>query len=81
MPGRAIHNEFLDRVAKGERFMNGCRQCITTCNPATSPYCITEALINAVEGRCSEGLLFCGSNAYRADKLEKVSDIMEEFRL
>lgn len=81
MPGRAIHNEFLDRVAAGERFMNGCRQCITTCNPLTSPYCITEALINAVEGRCSEGLLFCGSNAYRAERLESVSDIMEEFRL
>jgi NAD(P)H-dependent flavin oxidoreductase YrpB (nitropropane dioxygenase family) len=81
MPGRAIHNEFLDRVSAGERFMTGCRQCITTCNPATSPYCITEALINAVEGRVNEGLLFCGSNAYRADKLEKVSDIMEEFRL
>lgn len=81
MPGRAIHNKFLDRVADGERFMNGCRQCITTCDPKTSPYCITEALINAVEGRCDEGLLFCGSNAYRAKGLEHVSDIMEEFRL
>jgi NAD(P)H-dependent flavin oxidoreductase YrpB (nitropropane dioxygenase family) len=81
MPGRAIHNEFLDRVAAGERFMNGCRQCITTCDPKTSPYCITQALINAVEGRVQEGLLFCGSNAYRAEKLEKVSDIMEEFRV
>jgi len=81
MPGRAIHNKFLDRVAAGERFMNGCRQCITTCDPKTSPYCITEALINAVEGRCDEGLLFCGSNAYRAKGMEHVSDIMEEFRL
>ena len=81
MPGRAIHNEFLDRVKKGERFMNGCRQCITTCDPATSPYCITQALINAVEGRCDEGLLFCGSNAHRANKLEHVSDIMDEMRI
>lgn len=79
MPGRAIHNEFLDRVNAGERFMTGCRKCITTCNPATTPYCITRALINAVEGRCDEGLLFCGSNAYRATKLEHVEDIMNEF--
>lgn len=79
MPGRAIHNSFLDRVANGERFMRGCRQCITTCNPATAPYCITEALINAVEGRLDEGLIFCGSNASRADHIEKVADIMEEF--
>ncbi len=79
MPGRAIHNAFLDKVNAGERFMRGCRQCISTCKPATAPYCITEALINAVEGRLDEGLIFCGSNAYRADKIEKVADIMEEF--
>lgn len=80
LPGRAINNAFLKKVQAGERFMRGCRQCITTCNPATAPYCITEALINAVEGNLDEGLLFCGSNAYRATKLETVSAIMEEFR-
>lgn len=79
MPGRAIHNAFLDKVAAGERFMRGCRQCITTCKPDTAPYCITEALINAVEGNLDEGLIFCGSNAYRADRIETVADIMEEF--
>lgn len=79
MPGRAIQNAFLDKVAAGERFMRGCRQCITTCKPDTAPYCITEALINAVEGNLDEGLIFCGSNAYRADRIETVADIMEEF--
>ncbi|MGN0155603.1 MAG: NAD(P)H-dependent flavin oxidoreductase [Lachnospiraceae bacterium] len=79
LPGRAIKNEFLERVAQGERFMRGCRQCIKTCDPKTAPYCITEALINAVEGRLKEGLIFCGSNAYRANKIETVADIMEEF--
>ena len=81
MPGRAIHNAFLDKVKAGERFMRGCKHCISTCNPATAPYCITEALINAVEGRLEEGLIFCGSNAYRADHIETVADIMEEFAL
>lgn len=81
MPGRAIHNRFLERVANGERFMNGCKTCITTCKPAETPYCITQALINAVEGKVEEGLLFCGSNAYKATKLEHVKDIMEEFRI
>lgn len=79
MPGRAIHNAFLDKVAAGERFMRGCRQCVSTCNPETTPYCITEALVNAVKGNLDEGLIFCGSNAYRAEKIESVSDIMEEF--
>jgi NAD(P)H-dependent flavin oxidoreductase YrpB (nitropropane dioxygenase family) len=79
MPGRAIHNKFLDKVAAGERFMKGCKQCIITCKPATSPYCITEALVNAVKGDLDNGLIFCGSNAYRATKIENVADIMEEF--
>lgn len=81
MPGRAIYNAFLEKVKAGERFMRGCRQCIKSCNPATAPYCITEALINAVEGRLDEGLIFCGSNAYRAQKIESVADRMEEFSL
>lgn len=80
MPGRAIHNAFLDRVKAGERFMRGCRQCIITCKPATAPYCITEALINAVKGNLDEGLIFCGSNAYRSERIERVADIMEEFK-
>lgn len=79
MPGRAIHNVFLDKVNAGERFMRGCRQCVITCKPDTAPYCITEALINAVEGRLDEGLIFCGSNGYRAEKIETVAEIMEEF--
>ena len=79
MPGRAIHNEFLDRVNEGERFMRGCRQCIKTCNVENAPFCITEALINAVKGKLEEGLIFCGSNAYRCNKIETVPQIMEEF--
>lgn len=81
MPGRAIHNAFLDRVKDGERFFYGCKRCITTCDPKTTPYCITQALINAVSGNVEEGLLFCGYNAYRATKLEHVSDILEEFKI
>lgn len=79
MPGRAIHNAFIDRVNAGERFITGCRQCIKMCKPAEIPFCITNALINAVTGNVDEGLIFCGSNAYRATKIERVADIMEEF--
>ena len=79
MPARAIHNTFIDKVSAGERFMTGCRRCIKTCDPATTPYCITRALVNAVEGRVEDGLIFCGENAYRCDKIETVAEIMEEF--
>lgn len=79
MPGRAIRNRFISRVEQGERFSFPCKQCIVTCKPATTPYCITQALINAVEGRLDEGLIFCGENAWRSDHMETVDEIMKEF--
>ncbi|MDY5482732.1 MAG: nitronate monooxygenase, partial [Clostridium sp.] len=33
-------------------------------------------LINAAQGDENEALVFCGSNAWRADKIEKVHDVM-----
>ncbi len=79
MPGRAISNAFIQR-AETEKIPHGrCHNCLATCKPGETPYCITEALVNAVKGKVGEGLLFCGSNAYRAKKLEHVPDIMAEF--
>ncbi len=79
MPGRAIKNAFIDRTRQGILPHKGCHNCINGCNPATTPYCITEALVNAAEGKTDEGLIFCGANAYKANHLEYVSDIMKEF--
>ena len=78
MPGRAIRNSFIINGEKKEENRK-CYQCIEKCNPAETPYCITKALVNAVTGNVDEALLFCGSNAYRAKKLEHVHDIMQEF--
>lgn len=80
MPGRAILNPFLEKVKTEKCKIKHCYQCIVTCDKKTIPYCITEALVNAAEGRVDEGLLFCGENAYRAYKIETVAEIMEEFR-
>ena len=80
MPGRAILNPFLEKVKTEKCKIKHCYQCIVTCDKKTIPYCITEALVNAAEGRVDEGLLFCGENAYRADKIETVAENMEEFR-
>ncbi len=79
MPGRAIRNKFIERTKQGIVPHVGCHLCINGCNPATTPYCITEALTNAAKGSTDDGLIFCGANAYRATKLEHVKDIMEEF--
>lgn len=80
MPGRAILNPFMKRVKEGRIPHGKCHLCVSTCKPDETPYCITDALVNAVEGKVDDGLLFCGANAYRATKLEHVKDIMDEFR-
>jgi NAD(P)H-dependent flavin oxidoreductase YrpB (nitropropane dioxygenase family) len=80
MPGRAILNSFMKKAKEGRIPHGRCHFCISTCKPDETPYCITEALVNAVKGRIEDGLLFCGANAYRATRMEHVKDIMDEFR-
>lgn len=80
MPGRAIKNDFMARAAKEQIPHGRCHFCVSTCKPALTPYCITDALINAVKGDLDNALLFCGSNAARAEKMEHVEEIMKEFQ-
>lgn len=80
MPGRAIKNPFMDRVKTEKCRIEHCYHCIVTCRSAEIPYCITQALVNAAEGRVEDALLFCGSNAYRSHKIETVEDIMNELK-
>ncbi len=82
MPGRAIRNAFIQRAESGELGNSHwkCYQCLEKCSQKDIPYCITDALVNAAKGNLSHGLIFCGANAWRAEKMEHVSEIMEEFR-
>ena len=83
MPGRAIVNPFLEKITAmkehGEKAkISHCYQCLEHCDPANIPYCITKALSNAAEGALNDALLFCGSNAYRADKIETVEAVVQD---
>lgn len=78
MPGRAISNSFLTAVAQGQRpTISRCYRCLERCDMATIPYCITQSLVNAAQGRVDDALLFCGSNAYLADGIYTVDEVME----
>lgn len=77
MPGRAIENTFMKNPKKDIGVSGKCLNCLERCNPAEIPYCITRALINAAKGNTEEALLFCGDNAYRAEKIEHVADVMK----
>lgn len=80
MPGRAIRNPFLDKVKSQGRIPPArCLRCIHTCNPAETPYCITEALIHAAKGETENALLFCGGRAYEAKTIETVKKVIDYF--
>lgn len=82
MPGRAIMNPFIKKVMEGERKApNHCLNCIHTCDPANTPYCITEALIHAAKGEIDQGLIFCGAKSYQAEKIETVKEVLNSFQL
>lgn len=78
MPGRAIINPFMEHVSGEKVAVKKCFNCLEHCNPKETPYCITDALINAVNGNIDQGLIFCGDNVYRLNKMTTVHDLMKE---
>jgi len=80
MPGRALNNTFIQKVAKQGDDIQGCFACLKGCNPKVAPYCISKALINAVTGKVDDGLIFVGSNVYRVDKIVPVRELIAELK-
>ena len=78
MPGRAIKNPFLNGVADTPFRLEHCYDCLEKCDRKTIPYCITKALVSSAEGRTGEGLVFCGSKAYMATRIETVEEVMKD---
>lgn len=75
MPGRAILNDFITKP-KGNK---ACfYHCLHKCGITDIPYCISNALINAATGDTENALLFCGSNAHKATRIEHVEEIFDE---
>lgn len=79
MPGRAIRNKFMERAGLGRIPVKKCHNCIIPCNPATTPYCITDALTNAAKGNLDEALLFCGANAYKETRIRTVKEVLADY--
>lgn len=79
MPGRALKSEFLEKVKLGLTRPKSCPfDCLHTCDYKVVPYCIIVVLYNAYLGKMDKGYAFAGSNAYRADKITSVKEIMDE---
>lgn len=78
MPGRALKNEFLEQIQRKHPEAGRCYGCLTRCNPSQTPYCITDALIRAVRGDVEHGLIFCGANVGKINRMSTVHEVMQE---
>lgn len=81
MPGRAFDGEFIRSVKEGKEKPRSCPfHCIKTCDYTKSPYCIIKALYNAAKGNMKKGYAFAGGNAYMADKIQSVKEVIERLK-
>jgi len=78
MPGRAIGNDFLTAAENGERRPETCKHnCIKSCNPKTTKYCIAEALLAAFQGRFKDGFAFTGAYAHQIKGITSVKEVFQ----
>lgn len=79
LPGRVIRNKFVEKILKGKNIEVNCPyHCLQTCDPAGTPFCIAQALVNAQEGDLDNGVVMAGYNAYRINKITSVKMLVEE---
>lgn len=78
MPGRALINSFTNYIKEKRYPVERCKGCLKNCSPDKITFCITDALIRAVKGDIDNGLVFCGSNVSKIEKIVSVHELMEE---
>lgn len=78
LPGRALLTPLIEKLQLNRIPVTRCYDCLTPCNPAQTPYCISDALISSAQGDYENGLFFCGSNAYLVDKIVSVKQLINE---
>ena len=81
LPGRALKNPFVARYLEGDVESKPClANCLARCpyQRSRETFCIAAALVDAFNGDWETGLFFCGSNVARAEKIERVPDIIAE---
>ena len=81
LPGRAFDGTFIKSVNEGNEKPKGCPyKCIRTCDYTRSPYCIIRALYNAAKGNLERGYVFAGANAFLADKISSVKEVVDKLK-
>lgn len=79
MPGRALRNKFIMNLEKGNFPKIKCPfRCLSACKIGNAKYCIAKALMNSFFGDVDNGLIFCGQNASRINKVISVKQLITE---
>lgn len=79
LPGRAIKNDLVKRILRGERMPISCPyHCLRTCNPGEAPFCIAAALVSAHKGDDINGLIMAGRNAHRIHEIVPVRKLVDD---
>lgn len=79
-PSRLI-NSFIRASREGNKKPFKCVfHCVHTCEQEKTPYCIAQALINAMKGNLERGFAFCGANVSRVNKIISVRELMDSLQ-
>ena len=80
LPGRALKTSLTTTLETVDRVPpKWCVDCLEPCVPKTTVYCISEALMNAADGKLDEhALVFTGINGHRIDKIMSVKEVIAE---
>jgi len=81
LPGRALSRNIEAIRARDLKMTPTCPTgCLRKCMYKSSGerYCIVHALDRAQRGDVETGLIFCGTNAWRAERIETVAEIFAE---
>lgn len=76
--GRAIANPLSKQLEKGRVAPTYCVNCIKPCDFKVTPFCITEALIQAAKGNTTDGLIFSGITIPTQTKLRYVKEVIHD---
>lgn len=74
MIARAINNDFVKTTKENRIKSRNCINCLKTCNPKTTKYCIKDALNDSAIGE--KGLVFSGANINELNEIVDVKDIV-----
>jgi nitronate monooxygenase len=81
LPGRAIVNDFLNAANQGTKRPESCKyNCIKSCDPKTTEYCIAQALLSAYNGDFNAGFAFCGAQANKINSITTVDKLIKRLK-